>query len=71
MTIKDLKNFLDTLPEEFNSFGVVNGEYGKFSVDDEFHYRVDKPVIALTVDEQTKELCVLHQTEEEIDKIKN
>jgi hypothetical protein len=71
MTIKELKEFLETLPEEFNDYRVVNGEYGKFSVTDEFHYRTDKPVNASIVDEQTKELCLLHQTEEEINEIKN
>jgi len=71
MTIKDLKEFLATLPEEFDNYGVVNGEYNKFKVDDGFHYRIDKPVNASIVDEETKELCLLHQTEEEIEKIKS
>lgn len=71
MTIKELKNFLDALPEEFDNFGVVNGEYGKFAVEDGFHYRADKPINAAVIDEETEELCVLHQTEEEVDKIKN
>jgi hypothetical protein len=69
MTIKDLRDFLNKLPAEFNDFGVVNGEVG--TLDGEFYYRVDKPVVQISVDEETKEFLILHQTQEEVDDIKN
>ena len=67
MKIIELKEFLETLPDDFDQYEVVNGEYVK--IDSEYYSRVDKPVMFLTVDEESKELCVLHQTEEETIKI--
>jgi hypothetical protein len=69
MTIKDLRNFLNKLPSEFDDFGVVNGEVG--TLDSEYYYRVDKPVVQISVDEETEEFLVLHQTKEEVEDIKN
>jgi len=62
MTLKELKTFLDTLPEEFLEFNVVNGEIGM--LDDQYMYRVDKPVTTITVDEETKEVVILNDTQE-------
>lgn len=69
MTIKNLRDFLNSLPSEFNDFGVVNGEVGTF--EDEHYYRVDKPVVQISVDEESKEFLILHQTQEEVEAIKN
>jgi hypothetical protein len=68
MTVKELKEFLESLPEEFDGFGVINGEYGELPSDDEDNlvYRLDKPISVIYVDEQTEELALLNQTEEEI-----
>ena len=49
MTLKELKNWLDKLPEEFMDFSVVNGEVGM--LEGQYMYRLDKPVTTLTVDE--------------------
>ena len=62
MTLKELKTFLDTLPEEFLEFNVVNGEIGM--LDDQYMYRVDKPVTTITVDEESKEVVILNDTQE-------
>ena len=67
ITIKELKKFLDTLPKEFDEYPIMNGEYGK--VDDKNYYRIDKPIIFLNIDEDTEELCILYQAEDEINKI--
>jgi len=67
ITVAELKNFLNTLPNEFDSFNLVNGEYGQ--VNGEHYYRIDKPILQINVDEDTKELCILHQTETEVDDI--
>jgi len=69
ITIKQLKDFLTTLPETFDNFKLVNGDYTK--IDEEYHYRIDKPILSFEVDEETKEFCCLHQTEDDIIIIKN
>jgi hypothetical protein len=63
MKIKELINFLKTLPEEFMDYSVVNGEEGLF--EGELRYRIDKSVVAVLIDEETKELVLLHQYQEE------
>ena len=62
MTLKELKDWLNTLPDEFLEYTVVNGEVG--IIDDEYHYRLDKPVTTLTVDEENKEIIILNDTQE-------
>lgn len=69
MTLKELKNWLDDLPEEFMDFSVVNGEVGM--LDGQYMYRIDKPVTTLTVDEENKEVVILNDSEETEDYIKN
>ena len=64
MTLKELKDWVTNLPEKFNEYIVVNGEYG--SLDGEYMYRVDKPVTTLTVDEDTKEIVILNDMESEL-----
>ena len=71
MTIKEIKAFLAKLPDEFDEFSLVNGEVGylpteKEGEEPEAMYRVDKPIISLYVDETSKELCLLHQTRDEM-----
>ena len=67
LTIKELKGFLNSLPSSFDDYEITNGEYGK--ANDENYFRIDKPVIFLSVDEDTQELCILHQSEDEINDI--
>ena len=59
-----MKEWLNSLPEEFNEYTVVNGEIGM--LDNQYHYRVDKPITTMTVDEQTKEVVFLNDTEEPV-----
>ena len=70
-TIKNLKEYLEKLPKEFDEFEMVNGEVANLGDGDTSYYRVDKPIISINIDEENKEICFLHQTEEEIDKIVN
>jgi|688.fasta_scaffold473587_5 hypothetical protein len=55
--LKDLKEWVNSLPEEFLEYDVVQGEEGK--IDEEFYYRIDKPITSLNVDEETKEILIL------------
>jgi len=71
MTLKELKGFLAGLPERFDEYEIVNGEVGvlpkeKETDEDEIVYRCDKPITTLYVDEQTGEVCFLHQTPDEV-----
>ena len=74
MTLEELKRFLNNLPDTFNSYGVVNGEVGVLpkeneSDEDDLVYRCDKPIISLYVDENSKEVCFFHQTQEDVREI--
>ena len=69
VTIRELKTFLNRLPEEFDDFGMVNGEVTGLA--DEFYARVDKPIIHLEIDEENGEFLLLHQSEEELNEIMN
>jgi hypothetical protein len=69
MTLKELKNWLDKLPEDFLEFNVVNGEVGM--LDGEYMYRLDKPVTTLTVDVENKEIIILNDSQETEDEINN
>ena len=69
VTIRELKTFLNKLPEKFDDFGMVNGEVT--GLVDEFYARVDKPIIHLEIDEENGEFLLLHQSEEELNEIMN
>jgi hypothetical protein len=68
MKLKELKEFINNLPEEMDDFTVVNGEFGVLIEDgkEEVMYRVDKPVLMITVDEGDNEVVLLHQTKEDL-----
>ena len=76
MTLEELKKFLNSLPERFDTYGIVNGEVGTVPSEDgkedeegEVVYRCDKPIVTLYVDENTKEVCFFHQTDKEVTEI--
>lgn len=73
MTLGELREFLSQIPEEMDSYEVVNGEVGYIDMedDDSMVYRVDKPIIALYVDDHSKEVCFFHQTQEDVNNIYN
>lgn len=61
MKLKELKNWIDTLPEEFLEFSVVTAEEGPIADDeDEYYYRLDKPIVALNVDENSEEVLIVN-----------
>ena len=68
MTLAELRNFLTKIPNDMDDYEVVNGEVGYLDIKDEdsMVYRVDKPIIALYVDEHSKEICFFHQTQEDV-----
>jgi hypothetical protein len=68
MTLNELKKFINGLPEEMGEWSVVNGEVGYLDPEDDnsMVYRLDKPIIALFVDEGSQEICLFHQTQEDV-----
>lgn len=66
MKLRDLKEWVNNLPEAFLDYNVVNGEEGE--LDEEHYYRVDKPIVAFGVDEDTGEILILNQPEKEFTK---
>lgn len=66
ITIKELRNFLSKLPEDYDSFGMVNGEVAGVN---DYYVRVDKPVIHLEIDIENEEFLILHQSQEELEEI--
>lgn len=67
VTIGELKQFLNTLPAEFDSFGMVNGEVAEIA--GQYYARIDKPIVHLEIDEESGEFLLLHQSEDEINDI--
>ena len=61
MKVNELRDFLNSLPEWSDEFPVVNGEYFVPEGEIDFQYRVDKPILALIVDENTHEVVFLHE----------
>jgi hypothetical protein len=68
ITVRELKQFLSTLPEHMDNFEMFNGEVSELT-ENGFYSRVDKPIIHIEIDEQNNEFLLLHQSEEEINKI--
>lgn len=60
MTIAELKVFINRLPDEMNDYTVENAEFLSNDNDD-IRYRLDKPVIAIYVREDTKELLLMNE----------
>ena len=73
MTLAELKEFINNLPNDMDDYIVVNGEYGFLDPNDEnsLVYRADKPVLMITVDKNDKEILLLHQTREDVKTIMN
>jgi hypothetical protein len=59
MTLLELKEFVNRLPDTFNDYEVENAEYTG-SKGDDVMYRLDKPVVAIYVREDTKEILLMN-----------
>jgi hypothetical protein len=58
MTLKELKEFVNRLPDTFDDYEVENAEY-MGGDDEDVKYGEDKPVIAIYVREDTKEILIM------------
>ena len=64
MTLKELKKFVNRLPDTFDDYEVENAEYIG-SKGDDVKYRLDKPVIAIYIKEDTREILIMNASMEE------
>ena len=68
MTLKELKEFINHLPDTFDDFVVENAEYmGSKTMGDgeDVMYRLDKPVVAIGVREETREILIMNEPMEQ------
>ena len=63
MNLREFIEWVNTLPKEFMEYDIVAAELGV--IDEEYHYRLDKPITALNVDEETKEILFLHEMDDD------
>ena len=71
MKLKTLKDWIATLPVEFEDMELVIGEHIKDDIHQykDFSCRYDRSVMGLYVDEELKSVVFMYQ-DEDIDKIK-
>jgi len=80
MKLQELKTWINDLPEDFLEFEVVHAEVirldedreGKVTLDDDsdednFTVRLDKPITALTVDMESKEILIMNDYDGDAD----
>lgn len=60
MKLKELKEWLQKLPQEMDEYEVVLGELGK--VDTDYWYRKDDPIAAMDVDTESKEILIMRMS---------
>jgi len=60
MKLRELKEWVNKLPNKFLEYEVVNAEKGELTNDGEYTYRLDKPITTLDVDEDSKEILILN-----------
>jgi len=65
MTIKELKKFINLLPDTFDDYEVENAEYTGRDEVGGVNYRLDKPVRVVCVSEDTKELLIMNEPMEQ------
>ena len=71
MTLQELKTWIDGLPEDLMEFEVVHAEVIRLEEDDsdedDFTVRLDKPITALTVDMDSKEILIMNDYDGDVD----
>jgi hypothetical protein len=60
MRLKELKDWIETLPSEFLNFDVVNAKFDKSDVGEGYSYRIDNPVTGIAAIEGSKEILILN-----------
>jgi hypothetical protein len=65
MKLKELKEYINSLPDRLNEFNVVNGELIVVK-DEQSLALINHTVMTVYVDEPNKEIQFLHQSEDDV-----
>lgn len=65
MRLDELKQYINSIPDEMDSFNVVNGEFGVAN-DDVTFVMTNREILTIYVDKRNKEIQFLHQTEQDV-----
>jgi hypothetical protein len=68
MTLKELKKYVNTIPEKMDDYNVVNGEFG-VAKDNETFVMTNNEVLTIYIDLKNEEVQFLHQTDEDVKNI--
>jgi tricorn protease-like protein len=65
MELRELKQFINSIPEYMDGFNVVNGEFG-LATDGNTFVMTNNEVMTIYVDEKNQEVQFLHQTDKDV-----
>lgn len=68
MTLKELKGYINSIPEHMDEFTIVNGEFG-LATDGNTFVMTNNEVMTAYVDEKNGEVQFLHQTDTDVKNI--
>ena len=63
MTLKEVKDWISKIPDEFSEYEVFTG--GEMKKEDSYLYRVDIPITTCLVDKESKLILFLSEDNEE------
>jgi hypothetical protein len=65
MTLKELKTYINSIPNNMDEFEMVNGEFG-LGKDSVTFVMTNNSIMTIYVDEKNKEIQFLHQTDKDV-----
>ncbi len=65
MTLKELKTYINSIPNKMDEFEMVNGEFG-LGKDGVTFVMTNNSIMTIYVDEKNKEIQFLHQTDKDV-----
>lgn len=65
MTLKELKTYINSIPNNMDEFEMVNGEFG-LGKDGVTFVMTNNSIMTIYVDEKNKEIQFLHQTDKDV-----
>ena len=68
MILQELKTYINSIPESFDTFSVVNGEFG-LAKDGNTYVMTNNEVMNIYVDKKNSEVQFLHQTDKDVKEI--
>jgi hypothetical protein len=64
MKLKEFKNWINSLPDEFSDY-VIEVVKAEGQLDDDFSYRLDAPIIGMSVDETYEHVLIFIEEEDD------